>query len=227
MTALTRSLRHTPFALLLTGQTLSRIGDHLYQIVLAWWVLEATGSAVVMSGVLILSVAPLVVFGLLGGVAVDRYPRVQVMVISDVLRGVLVVIVAVMAFNGTLQVWHVYVISLLFGIVDSFFQPAFTALVPELVPANDLPSANSLSSMSNQFGRIVGPALAGAIIALGGTSLGFALNAVSFFISTVCLFPLLRLAAVPRRTSIDTALQTSVWREACEGLGFVLRNPVL
>jgi MFS family permease len=227
MTALVRSLHHTAFAWLLSGQTLSRIGDYLYQVVLAWWVLQETGSAVAMSSVLILSVAPLIIFGFLGGVAVDRYSRIHVMLLSDLLRGALVGIVAVMAFSDTLQVWHVYIISLLFGIVDSFFQPAFTALVPQLVPTPDLPSANSLSSMSHQLGRIVGPALAGVIIALGGTTLGFTINAASFFISALCLLPLLNVPAASRRMNVASESQTSVWQEAREGLGIVLRTPIL
>ena len=77
-----RSLAHRPFALLWAGQTISRIGDFLYEITLAWWVLQKTGSAVAMAGVLIFSFTPMLLFLLLGGVAVDRYPRVRLMLVS-------------------------------------------------------------------------------------------------------------------------------------------------
>jgi MFS family permease len=230
MMALTRSLHHRPFAWLLGGQTLSRIGDHLYEVVLAWWVLQETGSAVAMGSVLVLSFAPSLIFGLLGGIAVDRYPRAQVMFISDVLRGALIAVVAAMAFADTLQLWHVYVATLLYGTIESFFQPAYMALVPDLVPAADLPSANSLSSMSLQLGRVIGPALAGLIIALGGTGLGFALNALSFFLSAIFLVPLLNI--MPPRANDGEKIEersaaSQLFQELREGIGVILANPFL
>lgn len=186
-----RSLSVRPFALLLAGQTLSRVGDFLYQVVLAWWVLEATGSALAVGTVFLLSLLPTLVFGLIGGVAVDRFARIPIMLLSDGLRGLLITGAAVAAYNGTLQVWHIYAVSLLFGIVDAFFQPAYFALVPAMVSETDLPSANSLSSMSYQLGRIAGPPLGAALIGLGGTSLGFLVNGLSFFASAAFLWPLL------------------------------------
>ena len=189
--ALFRSLSVRPFALLLAGQTLSRVGDFLYQVVLAWWMLEETGSALAVGTVFVFALLPALLFGLIGGVAVDRFPRIPIMLLSDVLRGVLITGVAVASFNDALLVWHVYAVSLLFGIVDAFFQPAYFALVPALVPEGDLPSANSLSSMTFQLGRIAGPPLGALLIGLGGTSLGFLVNGLSFFLSAAFLVPLL------------------------------------
>src|SRR5215211_5322930 len=80
---LLRSLGHRSFALLWCGQTLSRIGGFLYEIALAWWVLQETGSAAAMAGVLIFAFTPMVLFLVIGGVAVDRLPRVQLMLASD------------------------------------------------------------------------------------------------------------------------------------------------
>src|SRR6185436_13608494 len=132
--SLFRSLAYRPFALLWAGQTISRIGDFLYEIALAWWVLEKTGSATAMAGVLIFAFTPMLLFLLIGGVAVDRYPRVRLMLASDLLRGLVVTLVAALAFSQQLEIWHVYIASLIFGLVDAFFQPAYTALVPEITP---------------------------------------------------------------------------------------------
>jgi MFS family permease len=140
-TALFRSFSSRSFALVWAGQTLSRVGDFLYQVALAWWVLEKTGSATAMAKVLIFSFAPMLVFLLIGGVAVDRLPRIGVMFASDIGRGVVMAAVAALAFAGALEIWHLYVASLVFGVVDSFFQPAYVAAVPELVPEEHLPSA--------------------------------------------------------------------------------------
>jgi DHA3 family tetracycline resistance protein-like MFS transporter len=220
-----RSLAYRPFALLWAGQTISRIGDYLYQVALAWWVLEKTGSAAAMGTVMICSLAPMLVFLLIGGVAVDRLPRVQIMLSSDLARGAIVSAVALLATAGQLEVWHVLVASLLFGLVDAFFQPAYVALVPELTPRELLPSANSLTSISHHLGRVAGPLLGAAVVALGGTSGAFAFDAASFFVSAACLIPLLdRSAGQPRTPHTPN---TSLLRDAREGIMTVLAMPVL
>jgi len=189
---LTRSLTDRSFALLWTGQTFSRVGDFMYQVALAWWVLQKTGSAGAMATVLVFSFAPMILFLLIGGVAVDRFPRLPVMLISDLLRGSIVTIVAALAYFDQLELWQVYIMSLLFGLVDAFFQPAFAAAVPELVAEENLPSANSLTSMSNQAGRIAGPPLGALLVSLGGTAFALAMNGLTFFIAAAFLLPLLR-----------------------------------
>ena len=81
------ALKHRGFALLWSGQAISHLGDSLYRVALAWWVLEKTGSAAAMGTVLVFSMAPMLIFLLLGGVAVDRFPRIRLMLGSDLLRG--------------------------------------------------------------------------------------------------------------------------------------------
>jgi MFS family permease len=187
-----RSLRHHPFALLWSGQTTSRLGDSLYRIALSWWVLEKTGSAIAMGTVLIFSQIPLLLFLLIGGVVVDRLPRIRVMFVSDVLCGLVITFVAFFSWLNLLQIWHIYVASIIFGFVEAFFFPAYQAVVPEITPPELLTSANSLNGLSQRVTGIVGPALGAALVAAGGTSVTFALDALSFFISAVCVLPLLR-----------------------------------
>jgi MFS family permease len=187
-----RSLKHRPFALLWTGQTTSRLGDSLYRIALAWWVLEKTGSAVAMGTVLVFSQIPLLLFLLIGGVVVDRLPRVRIMLVSDILSGLVITFVAVFSWLELLQIWHIYIASMLFGFVEAFFFPAYQAVIPQITPSELLISANSLSGLSQRVTGIVGPALGAALIAAGGTSLTFGLDALSFFISAVCVLPILR-----------------------------------
>jgi MFS family permease len=132
-----------------------------------------------------------VVFSLFGGVIVDRYPRLPIMIGSDLVRGLISLLLAFLAYSGNLLLWHVYVLSLIFGIIDSFFQPAFTATVPAIVPEPMLPSANSLTSFATQAGRILGPPLGAGLIALGGTSIAFLVNGLTFFASALFMLPLL------------------------------------
>ena len=187
-----RSLKHHPFALLWTGQTISRLGDSLYRIALAWWVLEKTGSAVAMGTVLIFSQIPLLLFLLIGGVVVDRLPRIRIMFVSDILSGLVIAFVAVFSWLELLQIWHIYIASMFFGFVEAFFFPAYQAVIPQITPSELLISANSLSGLSQRVTGIVGPALGAALVAGGGTSLTFGLDALSFFISALFVFPMLR-----------------------------------
>ena len=221
--SLFRSLKHCSFALLWAGQTLSRVGDFVYEIALAWWVLEKTGSAETMALVLVFSITPSILFLLIGGVAVDRLPRVVLMLFSDFGRGITALTVATLAFSGQLQVWHVFVASLFFGFVMAFFQPAYAAIVPQIVPQDDLPSANALTSISANLGRVAGPALGAGIVGWFGSSSAFAINGVSFFISAVLLIPLMFMGIPgPSRNEEGHALQ-----DLREGFLAVIAKPWL
>ena len=204
--ALFQSLQQRAFALLWSGQTISRLGDSLYQIALAWFVVEQTGSASAMGYVLIFALTPKVLFLLIGGITVDRLPRLKVMLISDVLRGVLTTAVALLAFAHRLEIWHIYVASLLFGFVAAFFEPAGAALLPEVTPCETLVSANAVSSLSTDVIGVAGPGLGAAMIAWGGSALVFGLDALSFFISASFLWQLLPLAKLPARIQSQTTL---------------------
>jgi DHA3 family tetracycline resistance protein-like MFS transporter len=218
--SLFRSLKHPSFALLWGGQALSRLGDSLYRIALAWWVLEKTGSATAMGTVLIFSYAPMVLFLLVGGVAVDRFHRLKLMLASDIVRGTIVLVIALLAATGRLEVWHVYVASALFGAVNAFFQPAYTVIIPEIVPVDALTSANSLTVLSKQLADIVGPAIGAAAIALGSPSFAFALNGLSFFVSAACLAPLMNRHAL---RGVKKESPGAV-RDLREGISAILRS---
>ncbi len=189
-----KSLTVRSFALLWSGQQLSALGDSIYRVALAWWVLERTGSAKEMSTIFIFASTPMLVFLLVGGVAVDRYSRARVMFLSDTLRGLLIGMVALLAFAHRLEIWHIYVVSLLFGIVGAFFGPAYRAIVPQIVPRELLPSANGLTALSDQLAEIAGPALGALIVSTSGSPTAFTFDCLTFVISALCLAPLVRLA---------------------------------
>jgi len=223
MPTLLRALRHRPFALLWAGQTISTLGDKVFQVALAWWVLQKTGSAVAMGTVLVLTMAPMLVFLLFGGVLVDRLPRVRLMLISDVVRGAAISSAALLAYSGRLAIGHVYVFSLIFGTVDAVFQPAFRSVIPELSPPDDLPSANSLTSLSGQLSGIAGPAIGASVVLLGGAPLAFALDGLSFFVSGLCLLPLLGSVTPPQHQKAAAG----IWGDLREGMRAVLASPWL
>ncbi len=189
---LIQAFKHRPFALLWAGQTISRLGDSLYRIALAWWVLEKTGSATAMGTVMIFSQVPLLIFLLIGGVVVDRFPRIRVMFLSDILSGSVVLFVAVFSWLEILEIWHIYVASLIFGFVEAFFFPAYHSVIPQIIPAEMRTSANSLNGLSQRVMGVIGPILGAWMVAAGGTSLSFSLDSLSFFVSAAFVLPILR-----------------------------------
>ena len=220
---LLRSLANPSFALLWSGQTLSRLGDSFYTIALALWVLEKTGSATTMGLVLVCSSVPTLLLLLFGGVFVDRFSRLGVMLSSDFLRAGIVGLIALLAATGRLEVWHVLLMSVCFGIVDAFFYPAYGAIVPDIVEASDLSSANSLKSVSFELAGIIGPVLAGLIVAGGGTGLAFAFDSLSFVISAFCL------VSIPRKQVLFKAIEgeSGILADLNEGIQTVLHSPWL
>jgi len=217
------ALRSRSFTLLWIGQTVSRVGDGLFAIALSWWVLEKTGSPAAMGAVQVFTILPKVLFLLIGGVMADRLPRQRVMIASDALRGVLVIIVAILAATQLLQIWHIFAASLLFGFVDAFFQPAYAAVMPDITPPELLPSANSLTALSGELAGIGGPAIGAFVVAVGGTPAAFGLDGVSFLISALCIVPIMGLALKRK----NDAPPPNVIRELREGLGVVFGSPWL
>lgn len=225
-----RALKNRAFAFMWTGQTISRLGDNLYRIALAWWVLEKTGSAVAMGTVLVFSQIPMLLFLLIGGVVVDRLPRLRVMLISDILSGLAVTFVAVFSWLDLLELWHLYLASLTFGFVEAFFFPAYQAVIPTIASKDELLSANSLNGLSQRVMGILGPALGAALVALGGTSLAFGLDALSFFVSAAFVLPILRsgVEKIKHNEKVGRSLSEGIklgMADLREGFRFVLTVP--
>lgn len=218
-----RSLSIRNFALLWSGQTISRMGDQLHRIALAWWVLQKTGSATAMGTVLIFTSVPMVVFLLVGGVAVDRFHRPRVMLLSDLIRGSVVALIAVLMWQDVLTLEMIYGLAIVFGVVDAFFQPAYIATVPQVVPPEFRPSANSLTALSGEFAGVIGPAIGAGIVSLGGTAFAFGLNALSFFAGAALLIPLLTL----KSEQVPPEQRTSPLHDLREGFRTVFESPFL
>ncbi|MCL5998059.1 MAG: MFS transporter, partial [Chloroflexi bacterium] len=211
-----------------SGQTISRLGDGLYQVALAWWVLEKTGSAAAMGTLFTLSFLPMILFLIAGGVVVDRLPRIRIMLASDIARGVLLGVIAGLAAQQQLALWHLYAAGLVFGFVNAFFQPAYAATLPQITPREALPSANALTDLSGQLAGVAGPALGALMVAAGGTAVAFGLDAFSFAISAACLLPLVLGVARPASpTPGATPQSTGVIHSLREGLKFVTHLPWL
>ncbi len=203
-----RALQARPFALLWVGQTISVLGDAVFTIALTWEVLLLTGSATAMSLIVLAQWTPRIVLLLFGGVLADRVSRRLLMLLADSGRGLIVLLVAWLSWTHQLQFWHLIALAPLFGIVSSFFDPAYQAILPQMVEKDTLVSANSLNIVSRNAGFLLGPRVSAGCITLFGSASAFAFDGLTFFISAIFLIAL-KLPASPVKEEVRQLQQVS------------------
>ncbi len=210
------------FVALWLGQTISFIGDYFYFLAIPIMVEQLTGSALQVGLSVIASALPMLLLGPVAGVFVDRWDRKRTMVISDLLRGVLVL--ACMAVQTPDQVWIYYVIGFLMSCVSRFFFPSQNAVLPLIVTdRNDLLAANSLMQIVQTAGFLIGPALAGFSIGLWGAQVAFLVDSATYFVSAAAILTM----KVPRTTAGRQAASgqiTTLWAEMREGVAYLFGN---
>lgn len=176
-------LRHRNFRLLLVGQTVSMLGNQLYAVALPFQILALKGTPLQLgTGFAIFAGAQLVTI-LFGGALVDRLPRRRVILSMDFLSALVVGLVAVLGFTHHLEIPYLYVLSAFFGGTFSFYTPALSAIMPELIPADVLVPGNALRGLSRQTARLAGPLLGGVLVATKGPPWAFAVDAATFAFS--------------------------------------------
>jgi MFS family permease len=182
-----RILQIREFRLLWTGAFISNAGTWLQNVALSWLVLQITHSAFWVSMVSVAQFAPILLFGLLGGVTADRFNRRRLLLITQSLMLASAAGLSVVAYMGRARLTTIMPLVALGGVAFAFNAPAFQALVPDLVSKKDLPSAISLNASQFSFSRVIGPAIGGYVVASFGAAAAFALNAVSFLAVIVAL----------------------------------------
>lgn len=167
------------FRLLWTGEAISALGDQFALIALPWLALVLTGSALALGGVLALMAVPRALLMVVGGVSVDRFSPRRVMLGSNAVRLVAVTALGIAVIAGAAELWMLYAFALVFGVADAFFFPAQTSIVPELVEPEQLQQANGITQGTTQASVLVGPAIAGVVIAaLGSGAAGATTNGI-------------------------------------------------
>src|SRR5258708_25635039 len=156
------------FRLLWIGEGISLLGDQFYMIALPWLVLQLTGSALALGGVMALAGIPRALFMLVGGAFVDRFSPRSVMIASNFARLVLVALLSALVLTNNIRIEMLYGFALAFGLADAFFFPGQSAIVPQLLPVDQLQAANTFVQGTAQLSLFLGPVLAGGLIALLG-----------------------------------------------------------
>jgi MFS family permease len=211
MAAALSVLRYPDFRRLWLGQTLSTIGDRLVAVALALFVVQETGSASDLAIVLAAYSAPFVLFVLIGGVWADRLPRQRIMVATDLARFALHALLATLILTGNVEIWTVAVIEALVGTCEAFFRPAYTGLVPQTVPEDEIQHANAVTAGSANSAEMLGPLIATALVLGWGAGEAFAVDALTFLVSALLLA---RVHARPRGTPQQ---RESLLRELAHG----------
>ena len=215
MSSYLRVLRLPDFRYLFLGQAASVIGDRVVLVALALYITQRTGSATDLGLVLGAQTLALVALLLFGGVWADRLPRQRIIIATDLTRAALHALLAALIFAGALSIWELVVIEVLFGAAQAFFQPAYTGLIPQTVPASLLQDAKATTETMANLAFLIGPALATLLVLGVGAGEAFALDAATFVVSA-----LLTMRVHPRPIAagpVDETQSPSVLRDLHDG----------
>src|SRR5579859_7740768 len=187
--------KNRDFLWLFSGSSLSAIGDTFTLVALPWLVLKISHDPAAVGFTLLLQALPRAAFMFVGGAVVDRSSPRRILLISRAWNAAFVAALAVLVVTGTIQMWEVYIISLGIGLSTAFVYPAGSAILPQLMEKDQLHAANGMIMFMRQFAMIVGPILAGILVAAqiptgnarladsGGMGFAFSIDAVSFIFS--------------------------------------------
>jgi MFS family permease len=214
-----RALNHRDFRLFFAGQLVSLIGTWMQSVGQAWLVLELTNSPLRLGLIGTLQFSPVLLLSFVSGAIVDRLPKRRLIVATQTALMVQAFGLAALVHTGHVQYWHVAVLATMFGIVNTFDMPARQAFIVDMVGKSDLMNAIALNSATFNGARMVGPAVAGLLVARYGVAPAFLLNGLSFLaVITALLF--MRSQGLPHPGE-----HRSMREEIVEGIAYALDTP--
>ena len=220
-----KKLINRNFYLLWQGQTISRLGDQMYQIAMLLWIKDLTDSATIVGLILMASSIPGVLLGPIGGTFADRYSRRKILLACDMIMGIGMLILAVLSwFNGGggqyALAWLV-LIAIVNGIIEAFFSPAISSAIPDLVPKDRVAAANSMAQFSVQAALFFGQGLGGTLFRILGGPVIFMITGLSYLFASLNDF-LLRIPQrkVAQNTDFNTHLK-AFKKDMLDGLRYV------
>ncbi len=212
------ALHHRNFRLFFGGQLISLIGTWMQNTAQGWLVYQLTGSKMVLGAVAAVGSAPMLIFSIWGGSVADRRSKRTIVLWTQTGQMLVAFVFAALVWSGRIQTWHILVLAALGGLAMAFDMPARQAFMVEMTSREDLVNAISLNSSIVNGARVVGPSVAGFIMAQAGIATCFLLNGVSFLAVIASLW-MMRLPPFiqPKRTH-------SAWAHALEGLAYVWKQ---
>lgn len=212
-----RALRHRNFQLFFAGQFVSLTGTWMQSVAQSWLVYRLTGSVVLLGMIGFASQIPVFFIAPFGGAVADRYNRQKILIFTQSASMITAFVLAILTLTGLIQVWHLFVLAGCFGLANAFDIPTRQAFVPDMVGKEDLLNAIALNSSMFNGARIVGPAIAGILVAAVGEGWCFFGNAVSY-IAVITGILLMKITPVIRERKGTT------FSNIAEGFSFVART---
>ncbi len=216
------ALKHRRFFYLWLGLLISIAGTQMQIWALFWHIRTLTDQPIALGGIGAARIIPIIIFSLIGGAVADSYNRRSVMFITQTAAALLALTLGLLTQFGQVSIWSIYAITAMQAIAIAFDGPSRQALVPNLVPAKDLPNAFSLTSMAVQTGAVIGPALSGIVIAAAGQQAVYYINAISFVAVLAALF---LIGDVPQKAA-EKAKGVSL-AAIREGIHFIVTHPII
>ena len=216
-----RALTERDYRRYFLGTIVGQTGTWMQSVTQSWLVLEITGSPFKLGLIATLQSGPILLLSIFTGVLADRVTRRTLLFVTQSAQACLAITLGLLAWSGHARYWHVAVVAVVWGILTAIDQPARQSMVMELVGRRHVASAVGLNSASFNGARIVGPALAGVLIARVGLSPGFFLNAIAF------VFAIAMLAQIPGRRPVPRASEATFLGDMLEGIAYALRTPAL
>ncbi|HET6456179.1 MAG TPA: MFS transporter [Armatimonadota bacterium] len=215
-----RAFRHRNYRLFFSGQVISLTGTWIQLVALGWLVLQLTNSALLLGVVSSIGALPILIFSLPAGVVADRFNKRNLIVLTQSCAMTLAFVLAGLTYKGVVNIYFIVAIGFLLGMVNAFDAPTRQSFVIEMVGREDLTNAIALNSAMFNSARIIGPAIAGALIAAIGTAGAFFVNGASF----IAVITGLLLMQVNHRVPIVSA---SVAEGLREGFAFIKQNSLI
>lgn len=214
-------MKNKNLSLLLAGQLVSQVGDKFHMIAISFWVLETTGSSAKMGAVLAASLVPSLILGFFSGTFIDRYNRKAIIIRTDLLRGLIILLFALLMYSGHLNFYTILLMQVLLSVNAAFFDPAIPAVIPQIVKRNEIAAANSKHQFVNGFATIAGAFLGGIAVSVFGFMVVFMINALSF-LASACFEAFIDLPHVKEKTEQES----SILKEIKQGYTYILTNRV-
>lgn len=217
-----RALRHRNYRLFFIGQFVYRTGFWMQGMAQGWLVYRLSQSPFMLGVVAFAGQFPTLLLGLYAGAVADRFSRYRVVLTTQVLATLQAVILGVLTLGGWITVWHIFLLALFAGVLLTFEMPARQSFLQDIVGPEDLTSAIALNSALVNGARIVGPAIAGGLVATVGEGACFSINAVCYL---AAIGGFLAMRVPPEPTSRPSSISTSAFIR--EGIAYALHTPAL
>ncbi len=230
LSATGRALKHRNFRFFFFGQLISVTGTWMQSVAQAWLVLTLVGpkDAAVYLGLLgAVQFLPVMVLGLFGGMIADLWPKRRTVIGTQIVAGLLALILSVLVLSGYVQVWHIFALGLALGFVNAVDMPTRQSFVVEMVGREDIANAIALNSAVFNGARIIGPAVAGVLVAVVGTGLCFLLNSLSYVAVVAGLLMMRDSELVPSQRLAMPRSISEVRANLAEGISYVWRTPLV